>query len=58
MSKSCEVVIIDDSLYEDEETFQVKLLPYLGSHVGHRYNTTEVIIAPDKKDGESFEFLG
>lgn len=45
-------MIIDDSLYENEETFYVTLLSHLGSKVNEKRNTSAVIIAPDLKDGK------
>ena len=45
-------MIIDDSLYENEETFYVTLLSHLGSKINHERNTSAVIIAPDSKDGK------
>lgn len=51
-TKDCPVMIIDDSLYENEETFYVTLLSHLGSKINHERNTSAVIIAPDSKDGK------
>ena len=51
-TKDCPVIIIDDSLYENEETFYVTLLSHLGSKINDERNTTAVIIAPDWKDGK------
>lgn len=51
-TKDCPVIIIDDSLYENEETFYVTLLSHLGSKINDERNTSAVIIAPDWKDGK------
>lgn len=48
--KPCRIVIIDDSLYEEAETFNVKLTSPLGGRLG-QYNTTEVVIETDVADG-------
>lgn len=51
-TKECSVVIIDDSLYENEEKFNVRLISHLGSRVNSERNNIVVVIAPDEKDGE------
>ena len=51
-TKDCPVTIIDDSLYENEETFYVRVLSHLGSSINSERNTSMVIIAPDRKDGK------
>ena len=51
--KYCPVKIIDDSLYEKDEKFQVKLLPYLGAAIGKTFSSAEVIILADEKDGKA-----
>ena len=51
-TKDCPVTIIDDSLYENEEKFYVKVLSHLGSRIKSERNTTVVIIAPDVSDGK------
>lgn len=50
--KVCRVVIIDDSLYEEEETFQVLLSMPMGGRVGPAFPRAQVTIVPDKDDGE------
>ena len=52
--KQCPVKIIDDSLYEKDEKFKVKLLPYMGAAIGAKYSSAEVIILADEKDGLFF----
>lgn len=49
--KFCPVKIIDDSLYERNEKFKVKLLPYMGAAIGEKYSSADVVILADKKDG-------
>lgn len=52
--KYCPVKIIDDSLYEENEKFTVKLLPYMGAAIGEKYSSAEVVILADEKDGWFF----
>ena len=47
----CRVLIIDDSLYEDAEDFQVKLTMPMGGRVGEP-GLINVVIAADAADGE------
>lgn len=49
--KFCRVVIIDDSLYEPEESFNVSLSVVLGGRLGSEYPSTSVSILPDLDDG-------
>ena len=49
--KFCSVTIIDDSLYEEDEKFQVILAPYLGSRIGPKHGKADVVIVPDSDDG-------
>jgi len=51
-TKECSVVIIDDSLYENEEKFYVRLISHLGSRINSERSSNVVVIAPDAKDGE------
>ncbi|MFT7803878.1 FRAS1-related extracellular matrix protein 2-like [Arapaima gigas] len=53
--KACPVVVIDDSLYEEEETFNVTLSMPIGGHLG-LFPTTKVNILPDLDDVPVFYF--
>ncbi|XP_071087584.1 FRAS1-related extracellular matrix protein 2-like [Haliotis cracherodii] len=52
--KYCNVMIIDDSLYEVEENFTVILTEPMGGKIGD--NKTTVLIEPDKNDEPTFYF--
>nr|XP_006628286.1 PREDICTED: FRAS1-related extracellular matrix protein 2 [Lepisosteus oculatus] len=54
--KFCRVVIIDDSLYEEEETFNVTLSMPMGGRLGQEYPSTKVIILQDLDDAPVFYF--
>ncbi|XP_045076300.1 FRAS1-related extracellular matrix protein 2-like [Coregonus clupeaformis] len=54
--KSCRVVIIDDSLYEEEESFNVTLSMPMGGRLGQEYHTARVTIIPDLDDAPVFYF--
>ncbi|XP_053702923.1 FRAS1-related extracellular matrix protein 2-like isoform X1 [Synchiropus splendidus] len=54
--KTCRVVVIDDSLYEAEESFSVILSMPVGGRLGLHYNTTKVTILEDLDDAPVFYF--
>ncbi|XP_074087677.1 FRAS1-related extracellular matrix protein 3 [Macrotis lagotis] len=54
--KRCQVIIIDDSLYEDEETFNVTLSMPMGGHIGARYPSTSIVILKDADDEPTLYF--
>ncbi|KAK6168396.1 hypothetical protein SNE40_020939 [Patella caerulea] len=53
--KYCRVMIIDDSLDEEEESFSVILSEPMGGRIGE-INSSKVIIEPDKNDEPAFYF--
>lgn len=50
--KMCRVIIIDDSLFEEEETFHVLLSMPMGGRIGSEFPGAQVTIKPDKDDGK------
>ncbi|XP_028838984.1 FRAS1-related extracellular matrix protein 2a [Denticeps clupeoides] len=54
--KHCRVMVIDDSLHEAEETFNVTLSFAVGGRVGAEYGTARIAIRPDRDDAPSFYF--
>ncbi|XP_036976570.1 FRAS1-related extracellular matrix protein 2-like [Acanthopagrus latus] len=55
--KQCRVMIIDDSLYEGDESFNVTLSLPVGGRLGRHYPTTKVNILEDVDDAPVF-YLG
>ncbi|XP_062873398.1 FRAS1-related extracellular matrix protein 2b [Trichomycterus rosablanca] len=54
--KPCRVVIIDDSLYEPEESFNVTLSMPMGGRLGQVFSTTRITVLPDSDDAPVFYF--
>uniref|UniRef100_F6SBL8 FRAS1-related extracellular matrix protein 2 n=1 Tax=Monodelphis domestica TaxID=13616 RepID=F6SBL8_MONDO len=54
--KMCRIVIIDDSLYEEAETFHVLLSMPMGGRIGSEFPGAQVTIIPDKDDEPTFYF--
>ncbi|KAL4838328.1 hypothetical protein H8958_009124 [Nasalis larvatus] len=54
--KLCRIVVIDDSLYEEEETFHVLLSMPMGGRIGSEFPGAQVTIIPDKDDEPIFYF--
>lgn len=52
IEKACRVVVIDDSLYEPEETFNVTLSMPMGGRLGQKFPNTRITILPDSDDGK------
>ncbi|XP_026524411.1 FRAS1-related extracellular matrix protein 3 [Notechis scutatus] len=54
--KICRVIIIDDSLHEEDEIFNVTLSMPLGGKIGVEFPSTKVIILADTNDQPAFYF--
>nr|XP_033804567.1 FRAS1-related extracellular matrix protein 2 isoform X2 [Geotrypetes seraphini] len=54
--KMCRVVIIDDSLYEEPEVFNVTLSMPMGGRIGSAFPSTRITIVPDDDDEPAFYF--
>ncbi|XP_063314539.1 FRAS1-related extracellular matrix protein 3 [Pelobates fuscus] len=54
--KNCRVIIIDDSLYEEDEIFNVTLSMPMGGKVGSEFSTAKVVILADTDDEPAFYF--
>ncbi|XP_029458608.1 FRAS1-related extracellular matrix protein 2 [Rhinatrema bivittatum] len=54
--KMCRVIIIDDSLYEEPETFNVTLSMPMGGRIGSAFPSSQIIIVPDADDEPAFYF--
>ncbi|XP_035241767.1 FRAS1-related extracellular matrix protein 2-like [Anguilla anguilla] len=54
--KPCRVVVIDDSLYEPEESFNVTLSLPMGGRLGREFPSARITILPDLDDAPVFYF--
>lgn len=54
--RHCRVVIIDDSLYEAEESFNITLSLPVGGRLGTHYSTSKVTILEDADDAPVYYF--
>ncbi|XP_073498399.1 FRAS1-related extracellular matrix protein 3 [Phyllobates terribilis] len=54
--KNCRIIIIDDSLYEEDELFNVTLSMPMGGRVGNEFSRAKVVILADADDEPAFYF--
>ncbi|CAN2388811.1 Extracellular matrix protein [Pristimantis euphronides] len=54
--KKCRILIIDDSLYEEDEVFNVTLSMPMGGRVGDEFSSAKVVILADTDDAPAFYF--
>uniref|UniRef100_A0A8C5P888 FRAS1 related extracellular matrix 3 n=1 Tax=Leptobrachium leishanense TaxID=445787 RepID=A0A8C5P888_9ANUR len=54
--KTCRIIVIDDSLYEEDEIFNVTLSMPMGGKVGSEFSSTKVVILADTDDEPAFYF--
>uniref|UniRef100_A0A8C4R605 Calx-beta domain-containing protein n=1 Tax=Eptatretus burgeri TaxID=7764 RepID=A0A8C4R605_EPTBU len=56
VEQMCWVMIIDDSLYEGEERFNVTLSAPMGGKISGKFPSASIVILPDPKDEPAFYF--